>query len=81
MAMNEVIMRLKMKNRSHRYDINRPGPRHGHKYTKYKMCLCIMMVICIKQHLRSSVKWGHLGHIELGSTTIITKTKIRTKCL
>ena len=21
------------------------------KYTKYKMCLCIMMVICIKQHL------------------------------
>ena len=30
--------------------------RHGHKYNKYKMCLCIMMVICImviciKQHL------------------------------
>ena len=23
-------------NRSHRYDINRPRPRHGHKYTKYK---------------------------------------------
>ena len=32
-------MRLKMKNRSHRYDINRPTPRHGYKYTKYKMCL------------------------------------------
>ena len=43
-------MRLKMKNRSHRYDINRPTPRHGYKYTKYKMCLSIMMVICIKQH-------------------------------
>ena len=28
-------MRLKMKNRSHRYDINRPRPKHGHKYTKY----------------------------------------------
>ena len=28
-------MRLGMKNRSHRYDINRPRPRHGHKYTKY----------------------------------------------
>ena len=28
---------LKMKNRSHRYDIDRPRPRHGHKYTKYKM--------------------------------------------
>ena len=25
-----------MKNRSHRYDINRPWPRHGHKYSKYK---------------------------------------------
>ena len=27
-------MRLKMKNRSHRYGINRNRPRHGHKYTK-----------------------------------------------
>ena len=36
-------MRLKMK--------NRPRPRHGHKYTKYKICLNIMMVVCIKQHL------------------------------
>ena len=44
-------MRLKMKNRSSRYDINRPRQRHGHKYTKYKICLDIMMVIGIKQHL------------------------------
>ena len=22
-----------MKNRSHRYNINRPRPKHGHKYT------------------------------------------------
>ena len=43
-----LTMRLKMKNRSHRYDINRPRPRYGHKYTKCKMCLIIMMVICIK---------------------------------
>ena len=43
-------IRLKMKNRSHRYDINRPRPRHGQRYTKYKMYLSIMMVICIKQH-------------------------------
>ena len=34
-------MGLKMKNRSHKYDINRPKPRHGHKYTKYKICLSI----------------------------------------
>ena len=44
-------MRLNMKNRSNRYDINRPRRRHGHKYTKYKIYLDIMMVICIKQHL------------------------------
>ena len=36
---------MKLKNRSHRYDINRPRLRHGHKNTKYKMCHCIMMVI------------------------------------
>ena len=28
-------MKMKIKNRSHRYDINRPGNRHGHKYSKY----------------------------------------------
>ena len=39
-------MRLKMKNRSHRYDINRARPRLGHKYTKYKMRLSIMIVMC-----------------------------------
>ena len=44
-------MSLEMKNRSQGYDINRPSPSHGHKYTKYIMCLSIMMVICIKQHL------------------------------
>ena len=44
-------MRLKMKNRSHRYDITRPRARHGHKYTIYEMYLSLMMAICIKQHL------------------------------
>ena len=43
-------MRLKMKNRPQQYNINRPRPRHGPKYTKYKMCLSIM-VICFKQRL------------------------------
>ena len=27
-------MKIKMKNRSRRYDINRPTYRHGHKYSK-----------------------------------------------
>ena len=44
-------MKLKMKNRSQRYKINLPRPRHGHQYTKYKVRLSIIMVICIKQHL------------------------------
>ena len=40
-------MKMKMKNRSDRYNINRPRSRHGHKYNKYKRCLSIMMLICI----------------------------------
>ena len=32
-------IRLKMKSRSQRYDINRHRHRDGHKYTKCKMCL------------------------------------------
>ena len=30
-------MRLKKKNTSHKYDINRPMPRYGHEYTKYSL--------------------------------------------
>ena len=37
-----------MNSRSQRNDINRSRPRHEHKYTKYKMCLSIVMVVCIK---------------------------------
>ena len=36
-------LRLKMKNRLHRYDIIKPRPKHGHKFTEYKICLIIMM--------------------------------------
>ena len=38
-------MRLKMKNRSHTYDINRPTQKQRHKYTKYKVCLGIIMCL------------------------------------
>ena len=44
-------MRLKIKNRSQKYNINRPRSRYEHNYTKYKMYLSIMMITCIKQHL------------------------------
>ena len=40
-------MKMKIKNRSHRYDINRPKPR----YSKYKKFLNMMLLIRIKQHL------------------------------
>ena len=50
-------MRLKMKNRSRIHDINRAS--HVHKYTKYKMSLNMMMVICIKQHLSNILNSVH----------------------
>ena len=48
-----IIMKFKMKmnNRSDRHDINRPRSRRGRKYSKYKKCPSMMMLICIKQHL------------------------------
>ena len=38
-----------MKNRLHRYNINRPSFRTS--YSKYKKCLTMMMLICFKQDL------------------------------
>ena len=64
-------MKMKKKNRSHIYNINRPGSRHGHKYSKYKkLAHYDDMVIWIKQY-RSNI-WSsthekakqHLGWIE-----------------
>ena len=44
-------MKVKTKNRSHQYNINRPTSRHGFTYTnKHKKRLSMMMLICIKQH-------------------------------
>ena len=47
---NDNENETEMKNRSHRCDINRLRPRHGHKYTKY-ICLGIMTAISITKHL------------------------------
>ena len=41
------LLKIKMKKRSRRYDINKLRPRHGHKYTKYKLCLSMIMLINI----------------------------------
>ena len=39
-----IKMKMKMKHRSHRYDINKPIPRHGHKYSKCKKRFSMMKV-------------------------------------
>ena len=46
-------MKMKLKSRSHRYDINRLRSSHEHKYTKYKKCLRLMMLTYIKKHLNN----------------------------
>ena len=47
----KMKIKMKKKNRSHRYDINRPRFSHGHKFSTYKTCLSTIMFICLKQHL------------------------------
>ena len=43
---------MKMKNRSYRYDINKPRPKQGHKHTKFKASqLGMMIFICNKQNV------------------------------
>ena len=49
-----IKMEMKMKDIPHRDDMNRPKSGHGHKYSKYKKCLSMMMMlICTNQHLRN----------------------------
>ena len=40
---NENENEAEMKDRSQNYDVNRSRPRHGQRYTKYKICLSIIM--------------------------------------
>ena len=51
-----IKIMVKMKNRSQRYDIM---ARHGYEYTKYKMCLSMMMIMCNKQHSSNIWSWIH----------------------
>ena len=69
-------MKMKKKNRPHRYDINRPRSRHVHKYSKYETCLSMIMIVCIKQHLSNI--WSltyekvkqHWGRVEVKALLI-----------
>ena len=51
-------MKMNIKNRSHRYNFNRPRSRQWHKYSKFKKCVSMMMLIYIKQHL--STIWSSI---------------------
>ena len=44
-----VKMWLEVKNRSQRYYINRPRPKHGPKHIKDTMCLSVMMAILLSK--------------------------------
>ena len=64
------------KNRSHRYNINTPRPRHKHKYAKYQICLRLMMIICVKRNIWSSIhekQMQHWGWAEKESVASIKK--------
>ena len=41
-------MNMKLKSRSHRYDINRLRSRNGHEHTAYKKCLSMTIRMCVK---------------------------------
>ena len=58
-AIRLIIMKVKKKSTSLKYDINRLTSRHGLTYTnKHKKCLSMMMLICIKQHPTNT--WGSI---------------------
>ena len=50
-CLNIMKMKMKMKNRSHKLDINRPRFEHADKYGKYKKYLIMTVLIWFKQHL------------------------------
>ena len=45
MRLIKMKTKMKMENRSHRYDKDRRKSRHEHKYGKYKKCLSMMMLL------------------------------------
>ena len=58
-----IIMRMKMKKKilSHRYGMDKPRSKQGHKYCKFKKCLNMMWLICIEQHLSNI--WSNISLI------------------
>ena len=44
-------MKINMKKRSQRHNVNRPRSRHRDKYSTYEKCFTMVMLTCIRQHL------------------------------
>ena len=59
-----IMIKVKSKNRSHRYIINRSTSRHGLTCTKHEKCLGMMILISIKQHLIHKKVKEHWGWVE-----------------
>ena len=74
-------MKTKMKNRTHRYDINRLGPSHGNKYIKYKMRLIMIMLICIKQHQNNISSSNHDKVKQVLKKSVAYKKRVYRKML
>ena len=66
-------MKMKMKNRSHRYHINRPRFRHGHKCSKCEKCFSMMMLIHIKQNLNNIWSSMHESCHHIETSQLICK--------
>ena len=47
----KMKMKINMKNRSYRYDINGLRSRQSYKYSKYMKRLSMTMLKCMKHHL------------------------------
>ena len=69
-------MKMKMKNRSHWYGINRPRYRDEHKYNKYKKVSQYDDLKCIKQHLSNT--WSS-NHEKLSNTEAELKKSVAYK--
>ena len=54
-----IIMKMNMKNISHRCEINRPRSTHGYKCSKSKKSLGIIMLICINLLSANFTKWSN----------------------
>ena len=63
-------------NKLQAHNINRPRPRHELKCTKYKKCLHMTMLICIKQHLNNM--WNSI-HEKLSNTEAELKKSVAYK--